>query len=256
MASVTFLVVATNAYLPLGVRLVKRFNHFYHGEDAVTIHLLTDEELEPYLPPGNWARERRIHTNWVEGTSSKFKELITLSRSCDTEYLYVLDADTSFNRPFDLKWLLGDTVACEHFGNRDWMADNDKKNYERNRKSLAYVPYDTPHPQMYYMGMLIGGKTTCVEEFSTTMLDWQTEDTRTGNPACVQDESYINKYFHVNPPSHVVPTDGFPWVISDKGGLGETRNVNLGVSRVKAVLQEFRDRPLIDIRNNVVSAVN
>lgn len=51
----------------------------------------------------------------------------------------------------------------------------------------------------------------------------------------VNDESYINAYFHYNPPM-TVPSDKFMFDISDKGGIGETRNTNLDVERYKKML--------------------
>lgn len=250
MEKVGIIVIATNAYLPLGIRLIKKFNTFYTGQQKVHFYLLTDHNPSQYMRELNVSWIERHHTKWTDGTDTKFEELVNLANE-PVDYLYVLDADTNIDKPFDLDWLLGETAVCEHFGNRTWMADNDKKNYDRNPKCRAYVPRDTPLPQMYYMGMLFGGKRDKAVEFCRTLKEWRDLDKAEGHPACVQDESYVNKYFHVNPPGKVVPIDKFPWVISDKGGIPDTRQCGRNIDNLKRDMTTHIDS-LFEIRNGAV----
>jgi hypothetical protein len=245
------MVIATNAYLPLGIRLIKKFNHFYTGKASVHFYLATEDDPFRYLNCDNVTHITRQHKTWAEGTDTKFKEIVGLANE-QLDYVFALDADTNIDKPFDEEWFIGTRVGFEHFGNKTWMLK--EKNYDRNPKSNAYVPHDTPLPQMYYMGMIFGGELGFAVDMCTTMMNWRDEDYRTGNPAAVQDESYVNKFFHVNPPDKVVLYDDFKWVVSDKGGIGADstmgiRNLSIDISKYKRQMARHKDE-LIEIANS------
>jgi hypothetical protein len=65
------------------------------------------------------------------------------------------------------------------------------------------------------------------------------------------DESYINKYFHFNPPTYTVPCDKFAFAISDKGGIGETRYPTLDIEQHKKDIQNNKNK-IFDIVNNII----
>ena len=64
------------------------------------------------------------------------------------------------------------------------------------------------------------------------------------------DESYLNKYFHYNEP-HVVKTEDFPFLVSDKSGIGYTRSMDLDTSELKEELKKNK-KNLINIGDNKV----
>ena len=113
------------------------------------------------------------HSDWVEGTNSKFKNIMKL-KDKDVDYIYYLDADTSVNSNFDMSNLIGDLVGGEHYGNRGWMKDS--KPFDRNPVSKAYVPEDTDLPQMYYYGAFFGGQKDKFIELCELLREWQLED--------------------------------------------------------------------------------
>ena len=57
----------------------------------------------------------------------------------------------------------------------------------------------------------------------------------------VNDESYINQYFHYNPPI-TVPCDKFAFIISDKGGMIDTRHVDKDIQEIKKQIKENKDK--------------
>ena len=72
------------------------------------------------------------------------------------------------------------------------------------------------------------------------MREWQIEDKKIPyEPGC-NDESYINTYFHFNPP-HTVLGEKFAFEISHKGGIGETRDPTLDVEDLKKEMLENKD---------------
>jgi hypothetical protein len=249
MHNIGIVVLATNAYFVLGIRFIKRFIHHYKGNEQITFYFFSDTDPKPYLPD-NIDVEFYLehHTNWTDGTNSKFKNIINLA-DCKSDYLYYFDADTNVNVDFTEEWFLGDLVGGEHYGNRSFLANG--QGFDRYPPSKAYVPEDSQLPYTYHYGAFFGGKKDRVIDFCTTLREWQLEDKKIPYEPGVNDESYINAYFHYNPP-YTVPCNKFAFAISDKGGIGETRNTKLDIEQHKLSLLENKDK-LFNIQNNTIT---
>ena len=225
-------VLCTNAYFVLGIRFIRRFMKYYKGDWEVMFYIFSDRDPSEYLPEGisyKWIKTE--NSSWVDGTNLKFKSILSLYNE-PLQYIYYFDADTNVSKDFTEDWFLGDLVGGQHY-NDTWPQ---QKPYDRNPKSKAYIPYDTEFPQTYCYGAFFGGKKSKVLGFCQTLLEWQQSDREIGYEPAVNDESYINKYFHYSP-SKVVMTKDFAFDISDKGGIGETRNMNLNID---SLLDEMR----------------
>lgn len=245
-SKIGIVIIATNAYFVLGVRFIKKFVHHYKGSPHITFHFFSNEDPTPYLQNGIDVRfYKEEHKSWVDGTNSKFKNIISLEGS-DSDYLYYFDADTNVSRPFTESWFLGDLVGGEHFGNRSFLSNC--KGMDRNPISKAYVPADTCLPCTYFYGAFFGGKKENVIEFCKILRNNQLEDKKIPYEPGVNDESYINQHFHFNPPTKTVHLEDFAFDISDKGGIGETRMVTLDISNLKNKMLENKDN-LYDISN-------
>lgn len=239
--------IATNAYFILGIRFIKRFVHFYKGNSQITFYFFSDTDPIPYLPENiNVNYYHTIHNHWTEGTNSKFKNILSIQEDLG-DYVYFFDADTNINRNFDESWFLGDLVAGEHYGSRS-MA---RKPYDRNPLSKSYIPENTPLNQVYYYGAFFGGRTERVVDFCNQLYSDQLEDKKINYEPAVNDESYINRYFHYNVPTKVVPTEEFAFIVSDKGGIGETRVVDLGIEQHKLMMHRLKDE-LYDIQGGKI----
>ena len=248
MPKIGIVILATNAYFVLGVRFIKKFMHHYKGDESIKFFFFSDEDPHPYLPDNiDVEYHPARHTNWVDATNDKFKSIIELASS-DADYLYYFDADTSVSRDFTAEWFLGDMVGGEHYGNKSWLKNG--AGFDRFEKSKAYVPLDSPLPYTYHYGAFFGGKKDKVVDFCKTLREWQIEDKKIPYEPGVNDESYINAYFHFNPPT-TVPCEKFVFDISDKGGLGETRNTKLNVNDLKKIMLDNKDK-IFDVRNNKI----
>jgi hypothetical protein len=246
--NIGIVVLATNAYFVLAVRLIKKFVHHYKGSSHIRFYIFSDEDPSLYLPESiDFEHRPASHSKWIEATNDKFDRIISLE-NCDRDYLYYLDADTSVSKDFDESKILGDLVGAEHFGNRTWLANG--AGYDKNPKSKAYVPPDTGLPCTYYHAAFFGGTRDRVVDFSRTLRAWQIEDNQIPYEPAVNDESYVNAFFHYNMPMTVALED-FPFDISHKGGLEETRNVNLDVSDIKSQMREWKHE-LINLENGKV----
>jgi hypothetical protein len=251
MPNIGIVILATNAYFILGIRFIKRFIHYYKGDKQITFYFFSDTDPKPYLLDSidvEYYNEQ--HTNWTDGTNSKFKDIISLF-NCKSDYLYYFDADTNINQDFTEEWFIGDLVGGEHYGNRNFLSGG--KGFDRHPPSKAYVPEDSPLPYTYHYGAFFGGKKDRVIDFCTTLREWQLEDKKINyEPGC-NDESYINAYFHYNPP-YTVPSNQFGFSISDKGGIGETRDISLDIEQHKKDILDNKDK-LFNIQNNIITYV-
>lgn len=249
MSNIGIVILATNAYFILGVRFIKKFLHHYKGNEQITFYFFSDTDPKPYIPDNiDVEFFETHHVNWTEGTNDKFKSVLSLS-NCKSDYLYYFDADTNISRDFTEEWFLNDLVGGEHYGNRSWLKDG--AGFDRNPISKACVPENSPLPYTYHYGAFFGGKKDRVIDFCTTLREWQLEDKKIPyEPGC-NDESYINAYFHFNPP-YTVPCEKFGFDISDKGGIGDTRFPDLDITDHKKVLLENKDK-LFNIQNNIIT---
>lgn len=234
--------VATNSYFILGLRFIKRFIHHYKGDSAIKFYFFSDVDPTPYLKDQiNVRFFKTSHNNWVDGTNSKFKNILDNQKELlnDCEYLYYFDADTNITNDFNENWFIGDLVGGEHYGNKTFLSNG--AGFERNPISKAYVPEDSQLPYTYYYGAFFGGKTKMVINFAKILRQNQLIDQEIPYEPAVNDESYINQYFHYHPPTKTVPTENFQFNISDKGGIGETRNIELDISWYKESLLKNPD---------------
>lgn len=246
MLNIGIVVIATNSYFVLGIRFIKKFIHHYKGNNKIQFYFFSDTDPRNFLSEkiDNVFFIQEQHNNWIDGTNSKFKNILSLNNSI-SDYLYYFDADTNITKDFTEDWFLGELVGGEHYGNRGWLKNG--AGFDRNPISKAYVPLESTLPYTYHYGAFFGGKKQSVLEFCKTLRDWQLEDKKIPyEPGC-NDESYINTYFHFNPP-YTVPCEKFMFDISDKGGIKNTRNVSTDIINYKKIMEENKNA-LFDIRN-------
>lgn len=233
MLKIGIIILATNSYFALGIRFIKKFMYHYKGNAHIKFYFFSNHCPKSFLQDEIDVEFFNVcHKSWVDATNDKFKSIISLD-NCDRDYLYYFDADTGVTKNFTEDWFLGDLVGGEHYGNKLWLKDG--AGLDKNPASKAYVPQDSPLPFTYYYGAFFGGKKDKVLDFCKTLLDWQQEDKKINYEPVVNDESYINAYFHYNQPL-TVSNDKFAFDISDKGGIEEMRNVDNSVDDVKAIM--------------------
>lgn len=241
-------ILATNIYLLLGLRFIHKWRKYYKGDSEITFYLFTDRDPSRYIETNDIKYIHSENDTWVDGTNSKFKNIIKLEGTKE-DYLFYFDADTNISKEFDEKWFIGDMVGGQHFADQSWMKE--RKGFERYVNSTAYVPLDTDLPEMYYYGAFFGGTKNNMINFCQKLRQYQQQDKLIDFEPGVNDESYINKEFHYNPPTKVVLCKNFAFDISDKGGLGETRNLQLDYTQHLQDIEKNRNKPF-DIINNEI----
>ena len=244
--------IATNCYVILAVRFIKRFMHFYKGSANITFYIFTDEDPHIYLPDNisNVIYIETHHNTWVEGTDSKFSSILSIEdKLINEDFVLYVDSDTNIDKEFTEEWFIGESVGGQHFDDQFGMRVI--KAFERNPRSKAYVPYDTMLPQVYQYGAFFSFSTKKMIEFCKLMRSYQLADKEWGYEPGVNDESYINREFHFNPPEKIVLCKDFKFLISDKGGLPDTRRMDIDIRQYKKDLLKYKDS-LIDIQNGII----
>jgi len=248
--TIGIVLLATNAYFPLGIRFIKKFKHFYTGKDNIVFYFFSDRDPRNYLTPNsNVEYFNLINTSWQDATNSKFRSIIDVGNTRNCDYIFYFDADTNINQKFDEQWFIGDMVGGQHFGDQDWMKIT--KNFDRNPMSKAYIPTDTNLHQMYFYGAFFGGSENNITNFCKTLESYQKEDSKLPYEPCANDESYINKEFHYNPPSRIVYNKDFKFAISDKGGIQNMRDSKKDVQYLLNDILELK-LGVFDVRDNKV----
>ena len=233
--NIGIVILATNNYFVLGIKFIKEFIQHYKGNKHITFHFFSDTDPKSYFQNNIDIRYYyNKHDNWLDGTNSKFINILSLENS-DSDYLIYFDADTSVSQDFTEEWFVGDTVGFEHFGNRSWMKEI--KGYDRNPQSKAYITIDTPLPQTYFHGCLFGGKKDKIIEVCKVLRNNQLEDKKIPYEPGVNDESYINQYYHYNPPSLIIYLENYKFNVSDKRGIENIRNID--INYINKIKQEF-----------------
>ena len=205
---IAIIIIATNSYFLLGMRFLKQWLH-YNTDNKYKFYVFTDKNILEYIPEKYHNKVEYIHTehkSWEDSTNSKFQGIIDLYPKIkdNTESIYYFDADTSISEKFNSKWFdLGDLVSGQHYND----LYEGPKVFDRNPESKAYISEDTDRPQMYYYGAFFGGKLDNVVEMCNKLLEWQDEDKKINYEPIWNDESYLNKYFHINDHKTVMNSD-------------------------------------------------
>lgn len=248
MSNIGIVVLATNAYFVLGIRFIKKFMHHYKGNSNIKFYFFSDANPKDFLQDNiNLDYFHTIHNSWVDGTNDKFRSIISLENE-EIDYIYYFDADTNVSKDFTEEWFLGELVGGEHFGNRSWLKNG--AGFDKNPLSKAYVNPNSQLPKTYYYGAFFGGKKKKLIDFCKTLREWQLEDKKIPYEPAVNDESYINAYFHYNPPITIIG-ENFPFLVSDKGGIENTRDTKLDINDLKMKILQNKEK-LFEIINNKI----
>lgn len=252
---IDIILIATNNYLPLGIRFIKKFIYHYIGNKEIKFYFFSDDDPYKYLSTNEKAMVVPIHLRhkeWTDATNSKFKNIIYLKKkNINSDYIFYFDADANITQNFDERWFIGDLVAGQHFGDRDWMKD--EKPYERNPISKAYISQETKLFQMYYLGAFFGGLRDNVNKLSNEIISWQIYDKSMSHEPVFNDESYLNAYFHKNKPIKCILFKDFKFIISDKGGLDN--KIEIRDTKIKETIK-FLKRSMIKHKEIVYDIQN
>lgn len=256
MSKIGIVIIATNTYFPLGIRLIKQIEHYYKTNKEIEFYFFSDTEPFEYINEKTKIKfYEEYHKNWVEGVGSKFKNIIktieeNFSDFKNDDYILFLDADTSINRIFYDSDFLEDIIACEHFGNETYMKDD--KHFERNSNFQCHIPKNTKNEEIYVYGFVMGGVVPKFYEAMKKIKKMQDIDRSKNLEPRWNDESYWNHYIHYNKPKLLHKELDF-FNVSHKGGGLSTRSITKNREYYKTLeqLKKYKNK-LIEIENKEV----
>lgn len=185
-------------YIGIG-RYVKFFEDFYHSCEQ--FFLKDTDKTYFFFTDKNILVEKNVHViyqedlGWPGNTLFRFKMFLAHKEElAEFDYIFFFNGNTLFLRPVTENEVIP-TEKESYLVALSWTniyTDNLNFPYERNEKSLAYIPLGSG--RYYFQGGLNGGR--CLEylELLKTCFDRIEKDFQNGVIACSHDESHLNKY--------------------------------------------------------------
>ena len=192
---ILILTIATNKYIQFVERLYDNIeDNFLNGHEIQGL-LFTDHEVET---SDNIKVSQIEHEDWPMPTLKRYnyfvKEKDYISKF---DYCFYFDVDMGIVSSVGDE-VLSDLVATMH--PYQSFYPKEQRTYDRNSKSLAYVPIGGEGEQ-YYAGGFNGGSTKRFLEMAEVLADRVTKDLENGVIALWHDESQMNRYLIDNPPT-------------------------------------------------------
>lgn len=191
---ICILSIATNKYIRFVQELYNSIEkNFLVGHD-INCLLFTDHEVES---SDNVKVHYIEHEPWPMPTLKRYNYFVKEKDFIlDHDYCFYFDADMRVDNIVGDE-VLGNLVATEH-PYQSFYSINEMS-YDRNPKSLAYVPIG--EGKKYYAGGFNGGSTKDFLNMSEVISKNVNEDLKNNVIALWHDESHLNRYLIDNPPT-------------------------------------------------------
>jgi histo-blood group ABO system transferase len=194
--NIGLLIIATNKYISFVDPLVDSADKLFLPNCNVTYCVFTNN-IKTLNTPRQYNMLNIDHEPWPAPTLKRYDYFNKYTEYLKTfDYLYYCDADMKFVDIVEGE-ILGDLVATLHPG--FWSQNNIQFSYERRPECKAYISYGSGNA--YYAGGFNGGKSSEFLKMANTIVSWRKEDEINGLIPVWHDESYLNKYMYLNPPT-------------------------------------------------------
>lgn len=201
--------IATGKYYIFTKDLVESFNEFFLPDHEKKYFIFTDNK-NPGITGENIHYLYKEKEEWPYDSLHRFKNIyqnkdmfngldFVFFSNANMKALRIVSSDILPSGDFDFS-------AVIHPGY--YLASLDELPYERNRKSLSYVPYG--EGENYYQGCLYGGKKSNFVEMCGILSDNIGRDSMNGTIASVIDESHLNRYLIGQKVMSISPVYAYP----------------------------------------------
>lgn len=213
---ILFVIVATDMYAALGLRLINNFINYYVGDSEIYFKFISNYDPREYIDYENIIFvEENSNMGFVYGTTRKIYNIKTESKEFD--YVYYIDADTKIDKNFDDSSFIGDLVALKHMLN--YQNDINLLQFEKNKESSAYFDTSNVSDLLYYHACFYGGTSENMNMLSEANIEMYESDFSKGILAVWEDETYLNKFFNtIKRPTRIIEQDELFFISGDKGG--------------------------------------
>ena len=194
---ICILTIATNKYMQFVEKLYSDISEKFLPGAEINCLLFTDHEIEE---AGDNVRIHYIdHEQWPMPTLKRYNYFVKEKDFIlEHDYCFYLDADMRIDNLVGEEILADGVVATKH--PYQSLMDPSSQSFDRNPKSLAYVPFDQKTVS-YYAGGFNGGKTESFIGMSEVIASNVNKDLEKGVVALWHDESHMNRYLIDNPPA-------------------------------------------------------
>ena len=193
---ICILTIATNKYIQFVERLLDNIEENFLNGHEIQCLLFTDHEIEE--SSDNVKISQIDHEPWPMPTLKRYNYFVKEKEFISQfDYCYYFDVDMAVIDKVGEE-VFGDMVATMH-PYQSFYPKQDRS-YDRNEKSLAYVPVGD-EGELYYAGGFNGGSTKRFLEMAEVLADRVTKDLENDVIALWHDESQMNRYLIDNPPT-------------------------------------------------------
>lgn len=208
---VAILYICTGKYSVFWKEFYESFEMNFLPETQKKYFVFTDSKKLPYQDKSNVCLIPQRNLGWPDNTLQRFSLFVREEeRYKNFDYIFFMNANflcVKKVREEDFLPTEENLLVAEHASAHG--KNPDAMSYDRNPKSLAYVPYG--EGQHYVMGGLNGGKAESYLDMLHTLKKNVDTDTSNGVIAAWHDESHLNRYIigrndvKVLPPCYGVP---------------------------------------------------
>ena len=192
---ILILTIATNKYIQFVERLYDNIEEKFLNGHEIQGLLFTEHDVET---SDNIKVSQIDHEPWPMPTLKRYNYFIKEKEFISQfDYCYYFDVDMGIVSNVGDE-VLSDLVATMH--PYQSFYPKEQRTYDRNPKSLAYVPAGD-EGELYYAGGFNGGSTKKFLEMAEVLADRVTKDLDNGVIALWHDESQMNRYLIDNPPT-------------------------------------------------------
>lgn len=240
------IVLATNNYLPIGLRLISKIHKHYKNIDNLDIHLVTDRDVSDKVKYDNVIFHNRVAKDWTLSTVLKLDVCKYVCENYDYNYIGCLDADTNIHKDFSEDEIFAESFVMKHASTG---ITPPREHYESNPKSSAYVD-PSEYREIYYQTCYFGGNKQIMLDMVNLAIELRDIDFNNNIVAKWTDESYLQKYFIKNPPLkefEPLNQDLFPLTIDDKGST----QVKFFTGKYKKPFEELSTQEYEDVLESI-----
>lgn len=193
---ICILTIATNKYIQFVEKLLDNIDDNFLNGHEINCLLFTNHEIEE--SSDNVKISKIDHEDWPMPTLKRYNYFLKEKDFIlEHDYCYYFDVDMAVIDKVGDE-VLSDLVATMH--PYQSFYSKEERSYDRNPKSLAYVPFGE-EGEYYYAGGFNGGSTKRFLEMAEVIANRVNEDLENNVIALWHDESQMNRYLIDNPPS-------------------------------------------------------
>jgi Glycosyltransferase family 6. len=208
---IAIFLIATNKYVDFIPELVKGINKYFLTDHEKTIYLFTDSDKKI----SGVTKIYQEHKPWPYPTLYRY-HIITNGCKGEFDYYYYLDSDSLIVDTVGDE-ILGKLVATRHPG----FFNRPKLGFILDKKFLAQSFVSINKIQYYFAGGFNGGSDYL--KMATQITRWIDIDQKYGHTPIFHDESYIQRYYSLNPPDVILtPEYCMPETMPERENYGLT----------------------------------